>query len=89
MAMYAVARSQIQPWVTSFIIARQATAPPLGRSGVPGRVATCRIGWVAQISLLRSGCFDEDPFARRNPDLKSEIWATHSIFVRSKGSVFG
>jgi hypothetical protein len=36
-----------------------------------------KIEWVAQVSLLRPGCFGEDPFARRNPGLKSESWATH------------
>ena len=30
------------------------------------------IKWVAQVSLLRPGCSGQDPFARRNPGLKSE-----------------
>ena len=36
MAVYTVARSQIQPWVASFIIASHATAPGWLIRGVPG-----------------------------------------------------
>ena len=32
-------------------------------------------------SKLEVGCSGHDPFARRNPGLKSETWATHSSFV--------
>lgn len=35
MAVYTVARSQIQPWVASFIIARQASAPLWLLRGLP------------------------------------------------------
>jgi hypothetical protein len=39
MAVYTVATSQIRPWVTSFIIARQAKAPRLADPGSPGTPA--------------------------------------------------
>jgi hypothetical protein len=49
------------------------------------KIARTNIEWVAQVSLLRPGCFGQDPFFRRNPGLKSETWATHS---RSGGLFF-
>jgi hypothetical protein len=39
--------------------------------------------WVAQVSLLRPGFSGQNPFARRNPGLKSETWATHSKSVKA------
>ena len=33
--------------------------------------------------LLRPGRSRHSPFARRNPGLKSETWATHSTFIRA------
>ena len=41
-------------------------------------MARSNIEWVAQVSLLRPGCFGYNHFAERNPGLKSETWATHS-----------
>ena len=37
--------------------------------------------WVAQVSLLRPGCSGQDSFARRNPGLKSDTWATRQSAV--------
>jgi hypothetical protein len=36
------------------------------------------VEWVAQVSILRPGFpMRVNPFARRNPGLKIETWATH------------
>jgi hypothetical protein len=49
-----------------------------------------KVEWVAQVSLLRPGfslhkvlaTLGVNPFARGNPGLKSETWATHSTLVQ-------
>jgi hypothetical protein len=47
--------------------------------------AALDIEWVAQVSLLRPGFLRRgNPIARRNPGLKSETWATHSMFDRAR-----
>ena len=47
---------------------------------LPWGLGQTNVKWVAQVSLLRPGCSGQDPFARRNPGLKSETWATHLKF---------
>ena len=46
--------------------------------GPPKKMMGRNIKWAAQVSLLRPGYSGQDSFARRNPGLKSETWATHS-----------
>jgi hypothetical protein len=45
--------------------------------GPPKKMMGRNIKWAAQVSLLRPGYSGQDSFARRNPGLKSETWATH------------
>jgi hypothetical protein len=54
------------------------------------KFARTKVEWVAQVSILRPGFFctrvlatlGVNLFARKNPGLKSETWATHSYLVR-------
>ena len=88
MAVYTVARSQIQPWVASFIITSQATAPPFGRIGAAnsrlcvGIPARTHFGGETQVSKARPG-----PSTRRSFVPKAQFLASSfSSALTSAGS---
>jgi hypothetical protein len=47
------------------------------------------VEWVAQVSLLRPGFLLANGFQPEHPGLKSETWATHSIFFRASFTFLG